>query len=266
MHSLDARATLEEALFLTATLPKRARIAPRTLGVLSVDYHVLPDLGGILAGAVNVVMGSILAHKLGRDEAARSGWGCRAATGGAGDRNWEELIFLVLADPWIFPPSYQEVAMISVLLNMDCRVRQSRATVGLQINAPLLLSRLPDSFLLVNPKTQTAVPWICCKDFRSVAQLRHAIVAQFAVAEVISKSFSDPTKAMYHLFNALLGGLEIYPFFQWDSVNLGGPLMAWVYGILFFASTILTVSVTGIVLCLGTLQGLGRMMLAPLLP
>lgn len=52
----------------------------------------------------------------------------------------------------------QEVAMISVLLNMDCRVRQSRATVGLQINAPLLLSRLPDSFLLINPKTQSAVP------------------------------------------------------------------------------------------------------------
>lgn len=45
-----------------------ASVAPMSLNVLTVDYHILPDLGAVLAGAVNVIMGSLLAHKLGRSE------------------------------------------------------------------------------------------------------------------------------------------------------------------------------------------------------
>lgn len=51
----------------------------------------------------------------------------------------------------------QDVALISVLVNIDCKVRASRATVGMKINAPLLLSRLPNSFQLLNPYSQGKV-------------------------------------------------------------------------------------------------------------
>ena len=57
---------------------------------------------------------------------------------------------------------------------------------------------------------------------------------------------------MYHLYNALLGGLKKYRFFEWDSLELGGPLMTWVYLIVFFASLMLVVSVAGLVLLLGS--------------
>lgn len=39
-----------------------------SLGVLSVDYHVIPDIGAVLAGGINLVMGSLFAHHLGREE------------------------------------------------------------------------------------------------------------------------------------------------------------------------------------------------------
>ena len=51
----------------------------------------------------------------------------------------------------------QDVALISVLVNTDCKVRASRATVGMKVNAPLLLSRLPNSFLVLNAKTRQQV-------------------------------------------------------------------------------------------------------------
>ena len=70
--------------------------------------------------------------------------------------------------------------------------------------------------------------------------------------EVISEKFSDKDKVMYHIYNALLGGLEQYRFFEWDSLELGGPLMIWVYFIVFFASLMLVVSLAGLLLLLGS--------------
>ena len=77
------------------------------------------------------------------------------------------------------------------------------------------------------------------------------LLSQFS-AEVISETFSEPDKVMYHLYNALLGGLEQYRFCEWNSLELGGPLMTWVYLIVFFASLMLVVSIAGLVLLLGS--------------
>eukprot|EP00435_Cladocopium_sp_Y103_P044538 s1005_g12.t1 len=185
MHSLTASAVVDGSELLRANLAHKVDIPPMSLGQLVVNYHILPNPGGIFGGTVSVVAGSWVSHRLG----------------------------------------VEDVALISVLVNTDCKVRASRATVGMKINAPLLLSRLPDSFLVLNAKTRK---------------------------EAISETFSEPDKVMYHLYNALLGGLEQYRFFEWDSLELGGPLMIRVYFIVFFASLMLVVSVAGLVLMLMT--------------
>lgn len=185
MHSLTASAVLDGSELLRANLAHKVDIPPMSLGQLVVDYQMLPNPGGMFGGTLSVVAGSWISHQLGTED----------------------------------------VALISVLLNIDCNVRDSRATVGMKINAPLLLSRLPNSFHLLNPDSQT---------------------------KVISETFSEPDKVMYHLYNALLGGLEQYRFFEWNSLELGGPLMTWVYLIVFFASLMLVVSIAGLVLMLMT--------------
>lgn len=181
IHSFTTSALLEGSELLRAKLAHKVNIPPMSLGQLVVDYQIMPTPGGILGGTISVVAGSWVSHQLG----------------------------------------VEDVALISVLVNTDCKVRASRATVGMKINAPLLLSRLPNSFLVLNPTTQQ---------------------------QVISEKFSDKDKVMYHIYNALLGGLEQYRFFEWDSLELGGPLMIWVYFIVFFASLMLVVSLAGLLL------------------
>ena len=114
--------------------------------------------------------------------------------------------------------------MISVAIYTDCKVQESRATVGLRINAPLLMSKLPTSILTLNEEAR-----------------QRAIEAEFG----------EPYMLQYHLYNALLGGLEYHRFFEWDSLELGGPLMTWVYTILLCASAMFSMSTAGIVLFLG---------------
>lgn len=182
MHSMTANGFLEGTTILEATLPRKVRIDPVSLGQLVLDYHVLPSLGSLVAPIVGLGITTVLSG---------------------------------------FSP--EEVVMISVAINTDCKVQESRATVGLRINAPLLVSKLPTSFLTLNAEAR-----------------QRAIEAEFG----------EPYMLQYHLYNALLGGLEYHRFFEWDSLELGGPLMTWVYTILLCASAMFSMSTAGIVLLL----------------
>ncbi|CAK9006218.1 unnamed protein product [Durusdinium trenchii] len=94
-----------------------------------------------------------------------------------------------------------------LLIKVDCMVRDAGISIGIRCNLPLVLSKLPE----VSAWNQV---WA-----------------------------EDPQRFWADLYEAVNSGLDSQRFLEWDSLELGGGFMAWVYGTVITCSAILASSI-----------------------
>ncbi|CAJ1407294.1 unnamed protein product [Effrenium voratum] len=92
--------------------------------------------------------------------------------------------------------------LMSFVIRTDCVVRATQVYLGVRANYPLALSELPE------------------------------------VWNWNASYYANPDAFWVQLYVALLKGLENERVLEWDSLEVGGELMAWVYGVVTLCSVI----------------------------
>jgi len=107
-----------------------------------------------------------------------------------------------------------EILMLSFVINTDCVARDTQIALGVQANVPIALEALPEI-------------WLWNESF-----------------------YFNPTRFWADLYGAVNLGLRDRRFLEWDSLNISGEAMTWVYMIVLLCSVILVSAILLIMLLL----------------